>query len=73
MKISKFFLVSVFVIFLVIAILFGVFLILGGIDMFFEELKLINETLATGFAMSLLGTFITVISCYIFKTFILKD
>lgn len=73
MKISKFFLVSVFVIFLVIAILFGVFLALGGIDMFFEELKLINENLATGFAMSLLGTFITVISCYIFKTFILKD
>lgn len=73
MKVCNFFLVSVFVIFLVIAILFGAFLALGGIDMFFEELKLINENLATGFAMSLLGTFIVVVASYIFKTFILKD
>jgi hypothetical protein len=73
MKISKFFLVVPFVIFLVIAILFGAFLTLGGIDMFFEELKLINENLATGFAMSLIGLFITIAASFIFKTFILKD
>lgn len=73
MKVCKFFLASVFTIFLVIAILFGVFLTLGGIDMFFEELKLINETLATGFAMSLLGLFITIVSVFIFKKFMLED
>lgn len=73
MKISKFFLASVFAIFLVIAILFGVFLALGGIEMFFDELKLINENLATGFSMSLLGTFIVVVACFIFKKFLLED
>lgn len=73
MKISKFFLASVFAIFLVIAILFGVFLALGGIEMFFDELNLINENLATGFSMSLLGVFIVVVASYIFKTFILED
>lgn len=73
MKISKFFLVSVFAIFLVIAILFGVFLTLCGIDMFFEELNLINENLATGIAMSLLGLAITIASGFIFKSFILDD
>ena len=73
MKISKFFLVSVFVIFLVIVILFGVFMILDGIEMFFDELILINKNLATGFAMSLLGLFITIVAGFIFKTFILED
>ena len=73
MKISKFFLASVFAIFLVIAILFGALLTLGGIDMFFEELNLINENLATGFAMSLLGAFIVIVAIFIFKTFILED
>ena len=73
MKISKFFLVSVFAIFLVIAILFGVFLTLGGIEMFFDELIRINENLVVGFAMSLLGVFITIVSVFIFKTSILED
>jgi hypothetical protein len=73
MKISKFFLASFFAIFLVIAILFGAFLTLGGIEMFFDELKLINENLATGFAMSLLGTFIVIVACFIFKKFLLED
>lgn len=73
MKISKFFLVSVFVIILVIAILFGAFLTLGGIEMFFAELQLINENLATGFAISLIGLFITIVASFIFKTFILKN
>lgn len=73
MKISKFFLVSIFVIFLVIAILFGVFLTLVGIETFFEELKLINENLAIGFAMSLFGLFITIVSVFVFKSFILED
>jgi hypothetical protein len=73
MKISKFFLANFFTIFLVIAILFGAFLALGGIDLFFEELKLINENLATGFAMSLLGTFIVVVASFIFKKFLLED
>lgn len=73
MKISKFFLVSVFVIVLVIAILFGAFLTLGGIEMFFEELKLINENLAISLAMSLIGLFITIVASFIFKTFILKN
>lgn len=73
MKISKFFLVSVFVIVLVIAILFGAFLTLGGIEMFFEELKLINENLAISLAMSLIGLFITIVASFIFKTFISKN
>ena len=73
MKISKFFLVSVFVFFLVIAILLGAFLTLSGIVMFVEELKLINESLAISFAMSLIGLFITIAASFIFKTFILKD
>lgn len=73
MKVCKFLLVSVFVIFLVIAILFGVFLTLGGMEMFFDELKLINETLATSMAISLLGLAITIASCFIFKTFLLDD
>lgn len=73
MKISKFFLVSVFVFFLVIAILFGVFLTLGGIETFFDELILINENLAVGLGMSLLGLFITMVSVFIFKTFLLED
>ena len=73
MKISKFFLVSVFVIILVILILFGVFLTLDGIEMFFNELQLINENLATGLAMSLLGLFITIVASFIFKTFLLED
>lgn len=73
MKVCKFFLVTFFTIFLVIAILFGVFLTLGGLEMFFDELKLINETLATGLAFSLLGLAITIASCFIFKTFLLDD
>lgn len=73
MKVCKFFLVSVFVIFLVIAILFGVFLTLGGIEMFFAELKLINENLAIGLALTLVGLCITILSGFIFKTFILED
>lgn len=73
MKVCKFFLVSVFVIFLVIAILFGVFLTLGGIEMFFDELKRINETLATSMAFSLLGLAITIASGFIFKSFLLDD
>lgn len=72
MKISKFFLASVFVVFLVIAILFGVVLTLSGINVFFEELKLINETLATGLALSLMGSFITIVAVFIFKTFLLE-
>lgn len=73
MKVYKFFLVSVFVIFLVIAILFGVFMTLGGLEMFFDELKLINENLATSLAISLLGLFVTIASCFIFKTLILDE
>ena len=53
--------------------MFGVFLTLGGIEMFFEELNLINENLATGVAMSLLGLAITIASGFIFKSFILDD
>jgi hypothetical protein len=53
--------------------LFGAFLTLGGIDMFFEELKLINENLVIGFAMSLIGLFIIIAASFIFKTFILED
>lgn len=73
MKVCKFLLVGVFVIFLVIAILFGVFLTLGGIEMFFDELILINENLATSLVISLLGLFVTIASCFIFKTFLLDD
>lgn len=73
MKVCKFFLVSIFIICLVITILFGVFLTLVGIETFFEELKLINENLAIGFAISLLGLFITIVASFIFKTFILED
>ena len=73
MKICKFFLVSIFTICLVITILFGVFLPLVGIETFFEELKLINENLAIGFAMSLFGLFITIVASFIFKKFILED
>lgn len=73
MKISKFFLVIVFTIFLVIAILIGAVFALCGIKMICEELKLINENLAIGFAMSLLGLFITIVSSFIFKSFILED
>lgn len=73
MKICKFFLVSIFTICLVITILFGVFLTLVGIETFFEELKLINENLAIGFAMSLFGLFITIVASFIFKKFILED
>lgn len=73
MKVCKFSLVNVFIFFVVIVILFGVFLTLSGIVMFFEELKLINETLALSFAMSLVGLIITIISVFIFKKFILKD
>ena len=73
MKVCKFFLVSIFVFFLVIAILFGAFLTLSGVVMFVEELKLINETLAISFVLSLLGLFITIVSCFIFKSFLLKD
>ena len=73
MKICKFFLVSIFTICLVITILLGVFLTLVGIETFFEELKLINENLAIGFAMSLFGLFITIVASFIFKKFILED
>ena len=73
MKVSKFFLASIFTIFLVISILVGVFLTLVGIEMFFEELKLINENLAISSAMSLIGLFITIVSGFIFKSFILED
>lgn len=73
MKACKFFLASIFTIFLVIAILFGVFLTLGGIEMFFDELILINENLATSLVMSLLGLFVTIVSVFIFKTFLLED
>lgn len=73
MKVCKFFLVSIFVIFLVIAILFGVFMTLGGLEIFFDELKLVNETLATGLAFSLLGLAITIASSFIFKTLILDE
>lgn len=73
MKVCKFFLVSIFIIVLVITILFGVLLTLAGMEMFFDELKLINETLATSIAISLLGLAITVASGFIFKTLILED
>ena len=73
MKVCKFLLVSVFIFFLVIAILFGAFLTLSGIVLFFEELKLINETLALSFVLSLFGLVITMISVFIFKKFILED
>ena len=73
MKVCKFFLEIIFIFFLVIAILFGAFLTVSGIVLFFEELQLINETLALGFALSLFGLVITIISVFIFKKFILKD
>jgi hypothetical protein len=73
MKVFKFIALSIFTIFSGISILVGVYLTLGGIEMFFEELNLINENLATGLAMSLLGLFIAIVSGFIFKSFILDD
>jgi hypothetical protein len=58
--------------FLVIAILFGTFLTICGLEVYVEELKQINENLAVSFSMSLFGLIITIVAGFIFKKFILK-
>jgi hypothetical protein len=59
--------------FLVIAILFGAFLTICGLEVFVEELRQINENLAVSFSMSLFGLIITIVACFIFKKFLLED